>query len=52
VKKQEFLQKLPGNAAVLFRHYTRRGFAPPFRPGISNLHKPFWNRPVVVSATD
>jgi len=25
-----FSQKLPGSAAVLFRPYPRRGFAPPF----------------------
>jgi len=30
VKNDAFPQKLPGSAAVLFRPYTRRGFAPPF----------------------
>jgi len=30
VKNDAFSQKLPGSAAVLFRPYTRRGFAPPF----------------------
>ena len=29
-KNESFSQKFPGNAAVLFRPYPRRGFLPPF----------------------